>query len=306
MSDIGLEFPLWVSLAFLGLQYWYAIGPAGLALAGVGLFGRGLPMALRYAAWGAAVVCAAPFALVLVMIAADALRASGALGGREFSRTLASDETVGTLALPAGAVLAFTDETHSTLRSVSLPRPTPIAGILLEGSIEPIDSREWAGFLARDQVIGDWPCGAGAVWFTPDGAATRCTLAAGHRLAGYDLPAGAACRHDPGTGGWEFLLSPDGPPLRIATLGADVPPSGSLELTAAGALRRLYVPHEARMVVAGIALYDHIIIEGTGLTAELAEPTLVAGTTLPAGAVVRLDPATGKVEATTRSSTLDP
>jgi hypothetical protein len=77
-------------------------------------------------------------------------------------------------------------------------------------------------------------------------------------------------------------------------------------LAADGAPRRLYVPHESKMVIAGVALYDHIILEGTGLTGELAEPTLVAGAMLPAETIVRLDLATGAIEATTRSSILDP
>ncbi len=307
MSDIGLEFPPWVSLAFLGAEYWYALAPAILALAGIGWFGRALPMALRYAAWSAAGLCAAPFVLLLALIVGDAVgTARRAAEDRALHRTLAAGETVGTLFLPAGAVLEFTDETHRALSSVALPRPALVVGILLEGKLEPITEREWAGALARDQVIGDWPCRAGDLWFTPAGVVTRCTLAAGHRLAGYDLPPGAACRRNPATGGWEVQLPQDGPALRIAALGADLPPGGTLALAADGALRRLYVPHEARMAIAGVALYDHVILEGTALTGELAEPTPVAGVMLPAETVVRLDLATGKAEATTRPSIIDP
>jgi len=138
------------------------------------------------------------------------------------------------------------------------------------------------------------------------GGVARCTLAMGHRLAGYDLPAGAECFHDPTTGRWEFRLAQDGPPLPIPTLGADLPPGGTLVLAADGALRRLYAPHETRMTIAGVALYDHIILEGTRLTAESAEPREVGGAVLPADTVVRLDLATGKVEPTTRSPVIDP
>ncbi|MGA2495171.1 MAG: hypothetical protein ABSF67_19890, partial [Roseiarcus sp.] len=98
----------------------------------------------------------------------------------------------------------------------------------------------------------------------------------------------------------------DGPALRIAALGADLPPGGALTLAADGALRRLYVPHEARMVIAGVALYDHVILDGIGLTGELAEPTPVAGVMAPAETVVRLDLTTGKAEPTTRSPVIDP
>ncbi|MGO9774701.1 MAG: hypothetical protein ACLPSW_35110 [Roseiarcus sp.] len=307
MSDIGLNFPLWVELGFIGAEYWYAFVPAVLALVAIGWFGRALPMALRYAAWGAAGLSAVPLVLMLVLIVADVVgTAQRAAEESARHRTLAAGETVGTLFLPAGAVLAYSDETHRVLVSAALPRPTPVAGILLEGELHPITDGEWYGVLAEDQVIGDWPCRAGDLWFTPEGVVTRCTLAAGHRLAGYDLPPRAECSRNPATGGLEFQLPQDGPALRIAALDADLPPGGTLTLRADGALRRLYVPHEARMTIAGVALYDHIIIEGTGLTGELAEPMPVAGVTLPADTVVRLDLTTGKAEPTTRSPVFDP
>jgi hypothetical protein len=307
VSDIGLEFPPWVSLAFLGAQYWYLLAPAMLALVGIGWFGRTLPMALRYAAWSAAGLCAAPFALLLLLIVGDAVgTARRAAEDRALHVTLAASQTVAGLSLPAGAVLAFTDESHRVLSSVALPRPTAVAGIQLEGVLEPITDREWSGVLAQDQVIGDWPCRAGDLWFKPEGVVTRCTLAAGHRLAGYDLPAGAECNRNLATGGWEFQLPPDGPAMRVDALDAELPPGGTLTLAADGALRRLYVPHEVRMVIAGVALYDHVILDGTGLTGELAEPTLVAGVTAPTETLVRLDLTTGKAEPATRSPVVDP
>jgi hypothetical protein len=307
MSDIRLELSPLLSAAFFGVIYWYALVPAGLALGGIGWFGRALPAALRFAAWSAAALCAAPYVLLLViLVGGDVERARLAAQDRALHRTLAADETVGTLLLPAGAELAFTDETQRTLRSVSLPRPMAVAGILLEGTLEPIGQREWAGTLARDRVIGDWPCRTGDLWFTPEGAVTRCTLAEGHRLAGYDLPAGAQSRRDPATGGWEFQLPQEGPALRIVALGADLPPGGTLVLATDGATRRLYVPHESRMVIAGVALNDHVILDGTGVTGELAEPTPVAGVMLPTETMVRLDLATGEAKATTRPSIIEP
>ena len=307
MSDIGLEFPLWVSLAFLGAQYWSILAPVGLALAGIGWFGRVLPMALRCVAWSATGVCAIPLVLLLVLIAEDSVGPTlRAANSRALHRTLSAGEIVGSLLLPAGAVLEFTDATHRQLSSVWLPEPVLVAGILLKGKLEPITEREWAGVLARDQVIGDWPCRAGRLWLTPEGVVTRCTLAVGQRLAGFDLPAGAECVRNPVTGGWEFQLTRDGPALRIAALDADLPPGGSLVLAADGAPRRLYVPHETRMTIAGVALYDHIILDGSRLTAELAEPMEVAGVMLAAEKVVRLDLSTGKVEATTRSLVIEP
>jgi hypothetical protein len=307
MSDIRVEFSPLFSVAFFGVIYWYALVPAGLALGGIGWFGRTLPMALRFASWSAAVLCAAPYVLLLVVfVGGNVQQARLAAQDRALHRTLAADETVGTLFLPAGAEVAFTNETQRVVRSVSLPRPITVAGILLEGTLEPIGQREWAGTLARDQVIGDWPCRAGDLWFTPEGVATRCTLAEGHRLAGYDLPAGAQSRRDPVTGGWEFQLPQDGPALRIAALGADLPPGGTLVLAADGATRRLYVPHQSRMVVAGVGLYDHVILDGTAVTGELAEPTPVAGVMLPTETVVLLDLATGEAKATTRPSIIDP
>ena len=302
-----MEFSPLATLALFGVVYWYAFVPAGLAFGAIGWFARTLPIALRFAAWSAAGLCAAPYVLLLVMFVAGGVeRVRQAAQDRALHRTLAADEAMGTLLLPAGAELAFTDETQRTLRSVALPRPAMVAGILLEGTLEPIGEREWAGTLARDQMIGDWPCRAGDLWFTPAGIVTRCTLAQSHRLAGYDLPAGTQSRRDPATGGSEFRLPQDGPALHIAALGADLPPGGTLVLAADGAPRRLYVPHESAMVIEGVALYDHIILDGTGLTGELAEPLRVAGAMLPAQTVVRLDLATGEVKATTRSSIIDP
>jgi hypothetical protein len=250
--------------------------------------------------------------LLLVLIAADKVApAFRAAKDRALHRTLTTSETVGTLLLPAGATLAFSDETQRHLSSVALARPMRVAGILLQGTLEPITDSEWAGDLAQDQVIGDWPCRAGRVWFTPSGAVTRCTLAAGHRLAGFDLPPGAECVHNPASGRWEFQLAQDGPALRIAALDADLPPGGSLFLAADGGIRRLYVPHETQMAIAAVALNDHIIIEGTvlegtRLTAELAAPREVDGAMLPAGKVVRIDLTTRKVEAATRSLVVEP
>ena len=77
-------------------------------------------------------------------------------------------------------------------------------------------------------------------------------------------------------------------------------------LAADGSLRRLYAPHETPMTIAGVALFDHIVVDGASLTAELAEPIRRADVSLPAGQVVRLDLATGRVEATTRSPVIDP
>jgi hypothetical protein len=307
MSDIGLDFPLWVNVAFLGAIYWWIFAPAALAFVALAGFGRGLPTAARYAAGIAAGVCAAPFVLLLVVIVGgeigDARRAAEEQARR---RTLTADEVVESLPLPAGAALEFTDASHRALTAVMLPRPALVAGIALQGELEPIRGREWAGELAHDQTISGWPCKAGVIWFTTDGAPTRCVLAAAHRLAGYDLPTGAECAQDPFTGVWDFQLTLDGPALRIAALDADLPPGGTLTLAADGTLRRLYVPHETRMTIAGVALYDHVVVEGATLTAELAEPRLVAGATLPADAVVRLNPTTGALEPTTRSPVVDP
>jgi hypothetical protein len=302
MSDISFQFPLWVSFAIFGSQYWYVFAPAGLALGGIAGFARVLPIALRYAAGIGAATCAAPFALLLVLIVADKfapmLRAAH---DRALHRTLTAGETVSALSLPAGVTLEFTDETQRVLSAVALPRPMTIVGISLEGRIEPFMEGQWSGDLAGDQTINDWPCRAGVVWFTPQGAVTRCTLAAAHRLAGYDLPPGAEGYHDPATGRWELQLPQTGPALRIAALNADLPPGGSLVLAADNALRRLHVPHEARMTIAGVALYDHIVLEGPRLTAELAEPREVDGVTLPADTAVRLDLSSGKVAPTTRA-----
>ena len=112
-------------------------------------------------------------------------------------------------------------------------------------------------------------------------------------------------RSDPSNGGQEFQLPQEGPALRIAALGAELPAGGSLTLRADGSLRRLYVPQESGMAIRGVALRGHILIEGGALTGELAEPSLAGDDMLLAGATVRLDLATGKIEPTTRSSVIE-
>ena len=219
-------------------------------------------------------------------------------------RALASGETVLGLALPAGAVLAYSDETRRTLVSVDLPQPMRVAGLWLEGEIKHIVDDEWDGTLARDQTIGDWPCKAGWIWFTSEGAAARCTLSHAYRLAGYDLPAGASAVHD--ARGWEFQTNADSAPLRVGALDADLPPGGSIYLRPDGTLRGLYVTSEAGMSVAGVALYQEIRVERGGLTGVLAQAREIGGVMAPRDAIVWLDPRTGAVEVTKRAAVGEP
>jgi hypothetical protein len=60
------------------------------------------------------------------------------------------------------------------------------------------------------------------------------------------------------------------------------------------------------MVIAGVALYDHVILDGAELTGELAEPAPIAGVTAPAETWVWFDPSTGKLDPATRSPVVDP
>ena len=73
MSDIALQFPPWLSLALLGVEYWFLLVAAALALGAAGWFGRRLPKMLRYIAWVLAAACVAPLLLLLVLVAADAV-----------------------------------------------------------------------------------------------------------------------------------------------------------------------------------------------------------------------------------------
>ena len=95
MSDIRLEFSAWASLAIFGAIYWYAVVPAGLALGGIGWYGRSLPSVLRYGAWGAAGLCAVPYVLLLVLTVGSSI---------ERAREAAADRA----ALPPSITASFT------------------------------------------------------------------------------------------------------------------------------------------------------------------------------------------------------
>ena len=135
MSDIGLEFPPWVSLAFLAAQYWFVLAPALLALAGIGWLGRGLPIALRYAAWsGSRPVRGA----VRAVARADRWRRCRdcAPGGGE-SLASCDPRRGGDRRRPVltGRRRACVRRYGASyLSAVALPRPTPVAGILARGS----------------------------------------------------------------------------------------------------------------------------------------------------------------------------
>lgn len=294
---------MWIGLGILGLEYWLPVSLAALALGAVAWLGRSLPKPLRWSAGILAVLCVAPLALGLELAGGDIVgQAQRAAEERARHRTLVAAETVAGLPLPAGAVLAYSDKTHRILTSVALPGPVTVVGLALAGELEPITAAEWSGVLAKDQTIGDWPCRAGDIWFTPAGEITRCVLATGQRLAGYDLPAGAESRRNPSTGGYEFRLSQQGPALPLPALGAELPAGGTLTLAADGKLRRLYAPHETRVTIAGIALFDDIVLDDTGATGELAEARKVDSIELPAEAEVRVDISTGRTALAARPS----
>jgi hypothetical protein len=308
MSDISLTFPPWMSFALVGLVYGWLIVPVGVGLGLTGWFGKALPRPVRWVALGGAGLCAAPYGLLLVLFVAGGVdKARQASDERARHRTLTTAEMIEGLTVPAGAVLAYSDKTQKTLVSVDLPRPMSVAGLTLEGSLAPVGGREWDGALASDAVVGGWPCAAGDIWFTPNGAVTRCVLSKPAKLAGYDLPAGATSRHDPASGGWEFQLAVDGPAMRVPALGAELPPAGLMVLDREGALRRVYAPHESPMVIAGVALNDHIILDGGAVTGLLAKPARDrAGVMLEAQTVVNVDLATGAIERASRPSVIAP
>jgi hypothetical protein len=302
MSDIGIgPFPLWFGVGIFGLTHPYVLGVAVLALAASAFFGRSLSKPMRWAAGIGAGFAAAPLALGLLLIAGDIVgQSQRAAEDRARRRTLTAAETVAGLPLPAGAELVYSDETRDRLQSIELPRPSTVAGLALTGEIAPIIADEWSGELAVDQTVGGWPCRAGQVWFTPSGAVTRCLFSAGYRVAGYDIPAGAEGVRNPKTGGYEFQLSQSGPAMPIIALGADLPAGGTIVLAADGRLRRLYARHETPMKISGVALCDHIVLDATGATGQLAEPAMVDGVQLRAETEVRVELNTGKIAAAAR------
>jgi hypothetical protein len=186
VSDIGINFPFWVTAGFFVVVGWYVSVPAIVVLGVVGCFvymNRGW----RVAAFGTAALLSAPLVVYAVLTIND--NAKYRRLQAEQHRTLERDETVAGLALLAGSDIDFTDKSQTQIRLVRLPVVTDIRGVQVTGTLEWQDfSHAWQSTLAGDQIVGGLPCAAGFITFDNDGAVYECKLAAAHAFLGFTLP----------------------------------------------------------------------------------------------------------------------
>ena len=129
MSDIGLIFPWWFTILFLGAVFWLLTLALGLVSVAATLFTRGLAR-IGAAALTIAFAAELAFAAMTAIRGAAEDRATGAFEAR-IHQTLDHALVVDGLALPAGTDVQWSDESRRRLRSASLPAPTPLLGIRL-------------------------------------------------------------------------------------------------------------------------------------------------------------------------------
>jgi hypothetical protein len=296
-----LRLPWWFWLAVADVKFWFVTGPAAVALALVGWYGADWLGSLRWIPLGGAALLAIPFPAAALLFMVLAIR--DALRQARLQLTLARDETVAGLPLPAGSRIRFRDETHSVVASIDLPRVTEILGMRLTGSLR-WDERDrlWYGTLYDYQIIDGWPCRAGTlqfehegIVFDPDGVIHRCTLGKAHELLGLRLPPGTRVTRGNDDKPWDLLL-PANAGVEIPALATTAPPGVTLSIANDGRLQEIGSGHGQTIVVRDVPLNSKSFrLEGEHVVSQLAEPFVVAGATQPAGTAVRIDLATGNV-----------
>jgi hypothetical protein len=194
VSDIGIDFPFWLTAGFFVVVGWYVSVPAIVVLGLVGCF-VDMARGWRVAAFGTAALLSAPFVVYAVLTINDNAKYKRLRA--EMHRTLDHDETVTGLALPAGSDIDFTDKSQTQIGLVRLPVVTDIRGAQVTGTLEwQYFSQLWWSTLAGDQIVGGFPCAAGFITFDNDGAVYECELAAAHTFLGFTLPPGTKVTRD--------------------------------------------------------------------------------------------------------------
>jgi hypothetical protein len=125
VSDIGINFPFWVTAGFFVVVGWYVSVPAIVVLGVVGCF-VDMNRGWRVVAFGTAALLSAPLVVYAVLTIND--NAKYRRLQAEQHRTLERDETVAGLALLAGSDIDFTDKSQTQIRLVRLPVVTDIRG----------------------------------------------------------------------------------------------------------------------------------------------------------------------------------
>jgi hypothetical protein len=293
VSDIGINFPFWVTAGFFVVVGWYVSVPAIVVLGVVGCF-VDMNRGWRVAAFGTAALLSAPLVVYSVLTIND--NAKYRRLQAEQHRTLERDETVAGLALLAGSDIDFTDKSQTQIRLVRLPVVTDIRGVQVTGTLEWQDfSHAWQSTLAGDQIVGGLPCAAGFITFDNDGAVYECKLAAAHAFLGFTLPPRTTLTRGADQAHWSLHL-PDNAGLVIPALAATAPPGATLHVTHNGWLESASSGNGATMVVRGVPLNSmNLYVRGDRVVAPLKEPFAVAGEMRPADTAVSIDLTTGDV-----------
>jgi hypothetical protein len=287
-----VDLPFW--LVYFDVTFWFVTAPAAIVLMVVGRYGGRLLHGLRWVAFGAAALLAAPFPFAAVFILIDQIRSSSNLAALQ--RTLDRDETVGGLALPAGSKVYFTDKAHAGIGAIDLPGATHVLGVHVVGTLVWNDvGHVWTGTLADDQRLDSWPCRAGPVEFGNDGTVQECTLATALELLGFALPPGTGVTRGSDSKPWALRL-PEDDGLVIPALSTMAPHGVTLFVTSSGRVERINSGYGQTIVVRGVPLDSmNLYVRGDQVVAALAVPYTVAGELRPAQTGVRIDLSTGGV-----------
>jgi hypothetical protein len=291
--------PWWFGIVVAGVHFRHVTIPAAAALLLLGWFAG--PGGLRWVCFGVGALLTLPFLMAGLMYVLQSIEAA------RYWRTLDRAETIAGVELPAGSRARFADKAHTDLISVDLPGVSEILGIRIVGKLTRYGTWDevgpvWSGTLAEDQRVGGIPCRAGyftfdkfGTIFDTSGAVHKFGLAADHEFFGLNFPKGTAIRRGSAKRPWSFLLPADGE-MHIPILAIAAPPGVTLYISDDGLLESIGSGHGQVITVRGLPLSstDFRVHDGQ-IIAELAEPAAIAGETLPAGAGILLDLATGDV-----------
>ena len=282
-----LNLPWWFWLGYADVKFWFLTVPAAIGLLLAARHGAEWLGAMRWLLFGAAALLALPFP------AAAAIFAYQKIDATNYWRVLDRDETVAGLKLPVGSRLHYADKARTHVTSIDLPHATDIAGMRLIGTIRRFDPN-WNCVLAEDQILDGFPCRHGIAVFNQDGI-LKFMLAAGHELAGLQLPRGTMVERGSPDRPWTFLLPPDAG-VHLPSLATTAPGGVTLTVANDGALLEIGSGHGQTIIVRGLPLNSkNFRLQDAQVISELTEPFFVADAMRPIGAAVRIDLPTGNV-----------